>query len=444
MESVEESEPVLTGTLGKLLAASISDYKLVGTMSKTAALMKSAYFNLEQVTSRFTAESKLSDFNDISRTLDSTFEPILSSVNETRNHISDAVINVQHSVKSLIYAQITNVSGDVFAKIIADVTAAVGQLLKYAQSILASIVLTIASTPRHLAESASALAVILNTTIDIVTQIISKSHEKLRNLPVKVRTIYNIASESLSLALTATDQIITEITSAIITESHAGLVKNVDNILSALVPVTSHFVGNVNIITIFVASFNINTLTLEPVKDVSPIVSEFSIRFKRLFGLMDSSLKALKMPVRALEVSIANLGAAILKVIQFISNLRSSEVAGSAVEKFSNGIKVRLENLVGSLNKFAAAIADTPADKLNKTVAGLLQMVVKVTSFAVNLVNDFHTDVVRIGGYVNLYVEVGNFMHTITIFMEDTENEVVIEPETVPETVPATIEDTIQ
>lgn len=430
MEFTEEREPMLTGNLSKLFAAAISDSKLFGTMVKVVASLKAAYFNLEQVTNQLNAQNNPSDFNDIIRSLDNAFEPILSSVNETRNLISDAVINVQHSVKSLIYFQITNDSGDVIAKNVADVTAAAAQLMKSVQSVLAGLVLTIAAAPRQVAESASALVVILNTTLDIVCKIITKSSENLKNLPVKVQKIYNIATESLSLASTATDEIISKITSVIIDESSAGLISNVDNILSALIPVTTNFVGNVNIITIFVASFNINTLTLEIPNDISPIVSEFSIAFKRFFSLVNTSIKELRKPVRPLEISATNMGTGILKVIQFITNLRLPEVAGNAIESFSNSIKVRLENLVGILNKFAAAIIDTPPDRLNKTVAGMLQAIVQVTSFIVNHVNDFHTDVLKVGGYVNLYIVVKDFMQTLTNFIEDTENDVKIVPAT--------------
>lgn len=428
-EDTDESEPILTGNLSKLFAASISDSQLSGTMVKVVASLKAAYFNLEQVTNLLTEKTKLSDFNDIIRTLDSSFEPILASVNETRNLLSDAVTNVPHAVKSLIYFQITNASEDVIAKNVADVTAAVGQFIKTVQSVIAAVVLTIGTAPKQVAESVSALIVILNTTIDIVFKIIIKTSANHPNLPAKVQEIYKIATESLSLAITATDTIISEITSVIINESSAGLIRNVDNILSALVPVTSNFVGNVNVITILVASYNINTLTLEIPRDISPIVSEFSVVFKRFFGSINTSIKALRKPARTLEVTTANMGACILKVIQFITSLRASEVVGSAIDSFSNSIKVRLENLVVILNKFAAALIDTPADRLNKTVAGMLQAVVKVTSFIVNHINDFHSDVVRVGGYVNLYVAVRDFLQTFTDFMVDIENDNPVLPE---------------
>lgn len=398
-------------------------------MVKVVASLKSAYFNLERVNSQLTAQTKLSDFNDIIRTLDNAFEPILASVNETRNLLSDAVCNVQNSVRTLIYYQLTNASGDVIAKVVADVAAAVAQFMKSTQSVLAAVVLTVATAPKQVAESASALIVILNTTIDIVSRIITKSSENLKNLPSRVQTIYSLTIASIAQALTATDEIIADVTIVIRTESSAGLIRNVDNILKALIPVTTNFVGNVNIITIFVASYNISTLTLEIPNDISPIVSDFSIVYKRFFGLVDTSIKALRKPVRALEVSSSNMGDGILKIIQFITNLRLPEVAGNAIESFSNSIKVRLENVVGILNKFAAAIIDTPADKLNKTVAALLQAIVKLTSFIVNHVNDFHADVLRVAGYVDLYTVVGDFMRTLTEFIVETVNDVKIEPE---------------
>lgn len=424
VEIASKYKPIVVANIEQVFAAASKDKRLSGILTGVVTSVKGANDSLKQITSLLAAPHKPSDFDAISRLLANIFEPILAGVNETRNPIGDSVIDIQHAIQSLIYVHLRNASADVIAKNVADVIGAVAQLSNTIKNVFSSCVLTIRTAHTDVAESSSAFVLILNVSIDIALQIVSKLSENIEHLPAKVSTIYKFAIESLSLAWTETDEIIGGIAAAISKASSAGLTRNVDSVLSDLIAVTSNLGGTLNVINIFVASYNIDTLKLSLPKDVSVAARDFSIVYKRFFGLIETTIKKLPKKVKLLEETSMNLAKAIANVVEFIINMKYADVAGEAIEKFSKTTEAHLKDLIEILNAFGSAIVNTPANRLNKAIAAQLQGIVSLTSYFVGYVNEFHTEVIEALGFVNVNSIVTDFLETFGKFIEDTEIEV--------------------